>query len=292
MSGAKRMRPAARADRGAEIDVLRVHEKPLVEAADRLRIRPPHQQARAADPVGVLTLARQGLDRAAAREALLTQLVERPDHAAEGQLGMPGAVHEPRPDDCDVRIAIELGEQPVDRAGWHDGVAVQQEDVRRRGWRGCRCCSRARSRDWPRPRSRVTSGQRRAASALPSVDALSTTRISCGATGGAACSDSRQRSRSARALNDTMMIETIGVKSLVADKDTKDTKAAESSGVVSGFSRTPLSRSRPAFHVPRAASCTWPAPRARRRAPAVAPPRRTAATRARASWPAGRPAGT
>jgi len=27
-------------------------------------------------------------------------------------------------------MAIELGEQPVDRAGWHNGVAVQQEDVR------------------------------------------------------------------------------------------------------------------------------------------------------------------
>ena len=53
----------------------------------------------------------------------------------------------------------------------------------------------------------VSFGHRRAAAALPSVDALSTTTMSWGAAGGAACSDSRQRSRSARALNETMMIE-------------------------------------------------------------------------------------
>ena len=46
-----------------------------------------------------------------------------------------------------------------------------------------------------------TSGQpRRTAATLSSADALSTTMMSCGIAGGAAVSDARQRSRSARAL--------------------------------------------------------------------------------------------
>ena len=45
---------AAGADRGAEVDVFRVHEIALVKPADGLRVAPPHQQARAADPVGIL----------------------------------------------------------------------------------------------------------------------------------------------------------------------------------------------------------------------------------------------
>src|SRR6266404_1824366 len=52
-----------------------------------------------------------------------------------------------------------------------------------------------------------TSGHRLAADALPSTEALSTTMISCAAAGGAACNDSRQRSRSPRALKLTMIIE-------------------------------------------------------------------------------------
>src|SRR5579862_2763768 len=56
-----------------------------------------------------------------------------------------------------------------------------------------------------------TSGQHRAASALPSADWLSTTTISCDTEGAGAWSDSRQRSRSARALKLTMMIERSGI---------------------------------------------------------------------------------
>ena len=54
---------------------------------------------------------------------------------------------------------------------------------------------------------RRAAGHRRTASTLPSFDALSTTMISCGRDGGASRSDCRQRSRSGRALNDTMTIE-------------------------------------------------------------------------------------
>ncbi len=46
--------PAARAERGAEVDVLGVEKEPLVEQPHRLGIRARDEQARAADPVHVL----------------------------------------------------------------------------------------------------------------------------------------------------------------------------------------------------------------------------------------------
>ena len=55
--------PAApRADGGAEIDVLRVHEVPLVEQAHGFGVGAPHEQAGAADPVDVARTSRQPLD--------------------------------------------------------------------------------------------------------------------------------------------------------------------------------------------------------------------------------------
>src|ERR671931_2070392 len=42
---------AARANGGAEIDVLCVHEEALVEKANRLRVVAAHEKARAADPI-------------------------------------------------------------------------------------------------------------------------------------------------------------------------------------------------------------------------------------------------
>ena len=57
----------------------------------------------------------------------------------------------------------------------------------------------------------LTAGQRRrTASTLPSVDALSTTTISCGMAGGLPVSDSRQRSRSGRVLKLTITIDSFG----------------------------------------------------------------------------------
>src|SRR5947208_1056217 len=53
-----------------------------------------------------------------------------------------------------------------------------------------------------------TPARARAAAALPSSDALSTTMISCEARGGEAAIDWRHCSRSARALKLTMMIDT------------------------------------------------------------------------------------
>src|SRR5436190_242573 len=76
--------PAAPApDRGAEIHVLRVHEIPFVEQADRLGITPPHEQTGAAHPVGVATLPRERLDVGATYRPLLPPFVQRTDHPAE-----------------------------------------------------------------------------------------------------------------------------------------------------------------------------------------------------------------
>ncbi len=44
---------APRADGEAKVDVLQVHEVALVEKADRVRIIPSNEQARAGDPVGI-----------------------------------------------------------------------------------------------------------------------------------------------------------------------------------------------------------------------------------------------
>ena len=64
-----------------------------------------------------------------ANEALLPQLVERPDHAAEGELGTPVAVDEPGPDDGDVGMLRERLQQSIDRLRRHDGVAVEQQQI-------------------------------------------------------------------------------------------------------------------------------------------------------------------
>src|SRR5471030_1641213 len=120
---------AARANGGAEVHVLGVHEIALVEPAHGIRIDAPDQQTRAADPVGILPLPRERVDRAALRAPLLEKLVQWPDHASERQLGASGAVHEARSDDGDTGVTIELGQQPVDGACRNDRVAVQEQEI-------------------------------------------------------------------------------------------------------------------------------------------------------------------
>ena len=44
--------PAARPDRGAEIDVLGIEAEALVQKPNRFGIRAAHQEARAAHPIG------------------------------------------------------------------------------------------------------------------------------------------------------------------------------------------------------------------------------------------------
>jgi hypothetical protein len=134
---------AAGAQRGAEVDVLEVHEIALVDEADRLGGVAPDQQARAGDPVRPGRRARAAIDlrerlavaaRRGREEALLPPLGEGPDHCAGRQLGAAVAVHQPRADRDRRRILAQRGDQAVDRARRHDRVAVEQQDqLARRG---------------------------------------------------------------------------------------------------------------------------------------------------------------
>ena len=58
---------SARADGGAEVDVLRVHEKTFIEQPDGLGIFAPDEEASAADPIGIMAPSRQLLDGIAPR---------------------------------------------------------------------------------------------------------------------------------------------------------------------------------------------------------------------------------
>src|SRR5947209_7922428 len=97
-----------RPDRGAEIDVFGVHEESFVEQADGLRGIAAHEQTRSAHPVGIAPFAREPLDSAALRETLLAQLVQRRNHAPEGELGAAAGIHEARADDRNRVVCVEL----------------------------------------------------------------------------------------------------------------------------------------------------------------------------------------
>src|SRR5262252_1000537 len=112
--------PSAGADGSAEVDVLRVHEEPLVESADGVGVRPPYEKAGGAHPVRRLPLAREPLHSTRSHEALLPELVERADHPAEGQLRAAAAVNQARPDHGHAWIAIEFRDETVNRTGRDD----------------------------------------------------------------------------------------------------------------------------------------------------------------------------
>src|SRR5262252_6850833 len=103
-----------------EVDVLRVHEEPLVESADGVGVRPPYEKAGGAHPVRRLPLAREPLHSTRSHEALLPELVERADHPAEGQLRAAAAVNQARPDHGHAWIAIEFRDETVNRTGRDD----------------------------------------------------------------------------------------------------------------------------------------------------------------------------
>src|SRR5262245_17643612 len=54
--------PSPRADRGAEVDIFRVHEVALVQQPDGLRILSPDEQTCASHPSGSLGAARGAVD--------------------------------------------------------------------------------------------------------------------------------------------------------------------------------------------------------------------------------------
>ena len=103
----------------------------------------------------------------------------RPNDSSARPSRRPAAVR-PRPR---RRSAQQPLDQPIERAGRHDRVAVQEQQQIAARSRGCRRCWRRRTRRCAPSGSRARRGSARAASALPSVDALSTTMISCGERG-------------------------------------------------------------------------------------------------------------
>ena len=140
---------------------------------------------------------------------LLPQLAERRDH---------------RPNDSSARPAASTSRGPG-RGRVRVAASRATSDRARRAARACRCSAAGAGRPRvarmpallpaakPALRSSAMTlhaghalGPRRA---LPSVDALSTTMMSCVVAGGASCSDGRQRSRSARALKLTMTIDSV-----------------------------------------------------------------------------------
>ena len=104
---------SASPDRRAEVDVLRVHEVPLVEQSGRLRVCSPYEQARAADPVDLARTASQAGDiRAEERHAaivpgdeqLLPELRQRADHRAERQLRAAAHVNQAAIPPSDITV--------------------------------------------------------------------------------------------------------------------------------------------------------------------------------------------
>ena len=153
---------AARADRGAEVDVLGVQEEPLVEQADRLGVGAPHEQARAADPVHALRpVVSAALDRAAtgpppavvepARRASAAARSAAPIIGPNDSSGRPSASTRRGPATAASGCARRSRHERVDRARRHDGVAVEQQHQVARPSPGCRGCSPARTRG-SRPR--------------------------------------------------------------------------------------------------------------------------------------------
>ena len=176
---------AARAQRRTEIHVLLVHEIALVEQP-RIQCRlPADEQARAGHPVHVPLTRNEPADVPRASSAApsgggnthaLHELAPRRQHRAERHFRPAVVVHEPRPGgdgavalSRSTRVSIARGGAIVSLFSSRTSAAIAfaNRDVVRRAEADVRSSAISR-----------TSGHRaRTASALPSVDALSTTTI-------------------------------------------------------------------------------------------------------------------
>ena len=161
---------AARADRGAEVDVLRVHEIAFVEQADRLRVGPADQQAGAAHPVD---LARPGASAAPHSGARSASPGRCRGRAVSDAARQTAPIIEPndssaRPRLVDQSWADHRGCRVSTRGPARGGRSRRDEALclgsagapAPRTTAGSRYCSRGRSRRSRRRRSRVTPGQR------------------------------------------------------------------------------------------------------------------------------------
>ena len=131
---------AARAQRRAEVDVLFIHEVPLVEQARFKGRVAAGEEAGAAHPVHLALARDQSIDIApcargsAGRPAHpppLRQLGQRREHRPVGDLGPAVGVDEARTGGRGPRREQPIHE-PVDRTRRDDRVAVQEKHQRRR----------------------------------------------------------------------------------------------------------------------------------------------------------------
>ena len=122
------------------------------------------------------------------------QFVPRRDRHAPRQLREAALAQQPRAGDRRVRMRGQAAHQRLDRARRRHGVRIHQQDVVAAAWRGCRCCWPWRIRGCRPRRSPAPTASRCArASAVPSVEALSTTVIVVG--NGLGVADERLQAR-------------------------------------------------------------------------------------------------
>ena len=219
-AGVNRIAPAPRADRGAEVHVLRVHEVSLVEQADGLGVRAADEQARAAHPVDEPLATGEPLDQ---RRPMAT--VGRPRARASSAAARPAARSSVR---TTARASRSI-DQPRARRRARPASASSRSTSRSIAPAGtivslfssssrfapcsreCRCCSRRRN---PRLRTSAISAYpattaRRRSSAAIGRGVVDDDDLVRRAAGGVSVSDSQAAPpRSARALKLTMMIET------------------------------------------------------------------------------------
>ena len=154
---------AGGAQRRAEIHVFRVQEIALVEEAGGQRVRAPDQQARAADPVGIVPPPRLALDpgdgrpprrdRTGARSPSGAASREGRHHRAERHLGAAVRADQARARGRDAGVGLERPHERVDRPGRHHACRCSAAARTRSPRRGSPCCSRPRSRRCGRRRS-------------------------------------------------------------------------------------------------------------------------------------------
>ena len=116
------------ANRGAEVDVFRVHEEPIVHQPDGFSICTPDEETRAADPVDLPRFACHRLQVggewsgsfAALHEKFLSELHERRQHSAEGKLYASVHIDQTWARDRRIGSRVQLRDECVDCPGRTD----------------------------------------------------------------------------------------------------------------------------------------------------------------------------
>src|SRR5579875_153161 len=135
--------PAGATEPPAEVHVLHVHEVGLVEAADRLEGEPPHEEARARDPVclplAVLLATEPPVPAGEgvasphkSEEGVADRVAERGEGPSRG-VDVAAGVADEGSGDRERLVGLEPAKQRRHRAGTDDEVRVAHEQERARG---------------------------------------------------------------------------------------------------------------------------------------------------------------